>query len=345
LKKKDSIKQRLGLLSFLCLILVFSLLNTMRIWSIDAPITKALLKKIPFDFNMNTIRKIVPMQDYFYILDSGNHRILKTKGKSIEGEIGIIGNGKGEIYYPEDMIFENNLFYILDRGNHRIQIIDIDGKPVGMFPENPVASGIASNSSNMIFLGQATQNKLISVYDVKGNVVSRFGELIKPSEVFGLSYIKNDSTHIIPMNRVYLQTDNSDNIWVAYYHMPVICAYSSTGKPILKKIIQLQGFEKIKNAVWNPSPHSNFLSIGMDGVTLSLFINDFCFQPTLNRFYLVLGDNRILKLDPSGNIERIIKPRVLKGAIEKIGVDSKEQIFVSFFFSSEIYQLEYIQSK
>jgi hypothetical protein len=44
-------------------------------------------------------------------------------------------------------------------------------------------------------------------------------------------------------------------------------------------------------------------------------------------------------LNPEAKEEEVIKPRIIKGAIENIAVNDKGDIFASFFFSNKLYRL------
>ena len=141
------------------------------------------------------------------------------------------------------------------------------------------------------------------------------------------------------MNRVYLAIGENDEIWAAFYHMPLICRYDNKGNLIYKKIINIKGVENLKNAVWDKALQSEYLSLGMDGTTLTMVINDIVYEEKSKNIYVLMGDNQIFVINVKSNENYVIKPRIIKGAIEKIGITDKGVIYLSFFFSSKLYRL------
>jgi DNA-binding beta-propeller fold protein YncE len=303
-------------------------------------VVEAAVEEVPLEAELNTIQEMVFYKNSLYIVDTGNHRILRIENNKITRQIGIIGNSKGELYYPSDLyIGKNGYFYVLDRGNRRIQILNSQGGYIGHFKEQPRAFGLAVNSKGNLLLGQAKSNHLISVYDLKGNRILDFGELIKPSGVYGGKYKKYDKSHRFPMNRLYLAVGENDELWAGFYHMPVICKFNRNGCLVSKKIIELPGLEPLKRAVWDSSSSDRYITFGLDGLVLTKFVNDLVYEENSRRLYVLLGDNRILVLNSDAVGEYVIKPRIIKGAVENIAVNNKGEIFASFFFSTKLYRL------
>ncbi|UCH96952.1 MAG: hypothetical protein JSV88_08910 [Candidatus Aminicenantes bacterium] len=303
-------------------------------------IYEADVKEVPLYINFNNIQKIVSFKECLYVLDSRNHRIVAIKDNKPLKQIGMIGNKKGELYYPSSLFIDgNSFFYVLDRGNRRVQIMDSKGNYKGDIPERPLAFGMAVDSKGLILLSQPKLKKLITVYDIKGKRLAQFGELLNPSEIYGDAYKKYDNDYKLSMNRIYLTIGEKDDIWVVFYHMPLICRYDNEGNLVYKKIIDIEGIDKLKEAVWNTSSHPEYLSLGMDGFTLTMVINDIVYEGKSKKVYVLLGDNQILVLNSKTNEKYVIKPRIIKGAIERIGVTYKGEIYLSFFFSSKLYRL------
>lgn len=301
---------------------------------------EANVEEVPLKGAFNNVQKMVYFQGRLYILDSGNHRILVIEDNKVVNQIGMIGNDKGDLYYPFDLyIDKNGYFYILDRGNKRIQIMNSRGKYINHFPDRPRAFGMAVNSKGNILLGQPKLMKLISVYDNGGKRLSKFGQIIKPSEVFGLKYVRYDKKYKLPMNRLHLVVGENDDLWVGFYHMPVICKYNRNGNLVFKKIIELPGLDSLRQAVWNPSSYNEYITFGLDGLVLTMVINDVVYEAKSRKLYVLLGDNRILVLNSEANKDYVIKPRIIKGAIENIAVNDSGDIFASFFFSNKLYRL------
>lgn len=333
----------LSRINFICIFLlafIFSLCYYQTISAEENVIYKADVKEVHIDTNFSNIQKIFFYKNCIYVLDSGNHRVVSIKDNIVIDQIGVIGNKKGEFYYPSSLFIDDNLFfYVIDRGNHRIQIIDPQGHYLGEFTDRPFTFGIAVDSKGLIFMAQPNYGKHVSVYNINGKRVFRFGDLINPSDIYGNTYKKYDSEYRIPMNRVYLAIGENDEIWAAFYHMPLICRYDNKGNLIYKKIINIRGVEKLKNAVWDKALQSDYLSLGMDGTTLTMVINDIVYEKKSKNIYVLMGDNQIFVINVKSNENYVIKPRIIKGAIEKIGITDKGVIYLSFFFSSKLYRL------
>jgi hypothetical protein len=202
---------------------IFSFFCYQTISAEENLIYKADVKEVPIETNFSNIQKIFFSKNFIYVLDSGNHRVISIKDNIVISQIGIIGNKKGELYYPSSLFIDDNLFfYVIDRGNRRIQIMDPRGKYLGEFTDRPFTFGIAVDSKGLIYLAQPNYEKHVSVYNRNGKRVARFGGLINPSDIYGNNYKKYDSEYRIPMNRVYLAIGENDEIWAAFYHMPLI---------------------------------------------------------------------------------------------------------------------------
>lgn len=339
-RTKTYVVENMLLVKFISIfIIVISLCGTLslanEITTVDADV-----EEVPLDAQLNYIQKMVFYNDSLYILDSGNHRIVVIKDNKVIRQIGMIGNETGDLYYPSDLDIGNNGYlYVLDRGNKRIQILNPMGKAIGHFPDRPRAFGMAVNSRGDIYLGQPKLKKLVTVYDYQGKRIKRFGELQKPSEVYGLKFKKYDKKYRLPMNRLYLVVGENDDLWIGFYHMPVICKYNRDGYMVNKKIIELPGLEPLKQAVWNPASSRDYITFGLDGLVLTMVINDISYEKSSQRLYVLLGDNRILVIKPDAKKEYVIKPRIIKGAIENIAVNDSGDIFASFFFSNKLYRL------
>jgi sugar lactone lactonase YvrE len=81
-----------------------------------------------YDYTFNTPTDIIMDDAYYYILDSGNHRVLQfdTNG-NLQNLWGQMGQKPGELDFPCGMALYDHFIYIADTGNHRIQIFDKNG--------------------------------------------------------------------------------------------------------------------------------------------------------------------------------------------------------------------------
>ncbi len=85
-----------------------------------------------FDQPQGITAGIVDGEEYIYVADSGNHRILQflPDGTPVS-EIGRFGHSPGEFSYPGDAaVAPEGALYIADTDNHRIQLFESTDRPV-----------------------------------------------------------------------------------------------------------------------------------------------------------------------------------------------------------------------
>lgn len=99
------------------------------------------------------------------IADFYNHSIIsKSNGKTIA--IGKKGHGNGELFYPTDVSFSNNLLYVADAYNNRIEVFNKNGrfkKIIGSGNSIKTAVGIFVNDK-YIFVAGFENNKIFQFY-------------------------------------------------------------------------------------------------------------------------------------------------------------------------------------
>lgn len=191
------------------------------------------------DFTFGTYTKIVRLEDIYFVLDGSNHRIIlfDFEQRAI-GNIGRSGQEPGAFHWPIDIAVDQiGSLYVLDSGNKRIQWFDKNGQYQGFLPLNSTVRGFAVNSKDEIFLGQPHEGKLISVYNKKGDILRQFGEPITASTAYGEEYTDYDDWYNIAINRIEMDIDEQENIYVAFYHAPIIRKYTSSGELVYEKRI------------------------------------------------------------------------------------------------------------
>jgi hypothetical protein len=306
---------------------------------------KADLTEIYPDLCLNQVREIIHKDGFLYLLEMGNHRIIKVKDNTVTKQIGRIGQKKGEFYYPQDFrITKEANFYVLDfveKGANRVQIINREGNYISGFRTGTKTWGFAVDSAGNVFLGQPHFGTLLNVYDSKGKRINKFGKLILPSEIYGKKYQSYDKTYKIQMNRVNIDIDNKNDVWVSFLFMPVIIKYNSRGESIFTKILDIPGLSPLKQAIWKPGSKEakNFLSRNIDGYQMTVIIKDMIYNDALKRIYLLMGNDEILVLNLEGETQYIIKPNFIKGVLENFFIDEQNEIIVRFFFHPELYKL------
>ncbi len=300
----------------------------------------ATIKEVPINTRFESIKKMVWNNGFLYVLDAGNHRLVKISGFEVIEQIGMIGNNKGELFHPSDFfIAGDDDIYFLDKGNKRIQVISTKGRYKSHFPQNKTATGICVGSGGKIVVAQPANGKLLSLLKQSGNVISTYGDMVYPSAIFGEKYKKRDEGYLQAMNRVFVEAGGAGHVWVGFYHMPLICRYGPDGRPVLEKTIKIKGISALNEAVWDTSNHPEYLSFGAAGISLTLIIKGLEYVPKRGELFILLGDNRFLVIDKSGEEKYIIKPKIISGAIETFCLADNGDIFLSFFFSPKLYRL------
>ena len=85
------------------------------------------IEEFKSEFSMNSPNSFQYYNDYIYITDTNNNRIIKVNldGKIVK-EIGKSGNGDLEFLKPSCITVINDLIYIFDKDNVKIKIYDLD---------------------------------------------------------------------------------------------------------------------------------------------------------------------------------------------------------------------------
>jgi len=175
--------------------------------------------------------------------------VLDESFKHID-QIGEIGQGRGELYYPIDFVIKGRFIYIIDRNakkNMRVQIFDLMGKCLHEFSAEHKSYGFDVNSRGDMFLGQAESGKLISVYNDKGEMINSFGDLHKISDFYGTDFNSMDDEFEVAINRINMHIDNKDNVYISFVGAPYIRKYDREGQLIFEKRILGPEADKIVN--------------------------------------------------------------------------------------------------
>lgn len=111
-------------------------------------------------------------QNEIYIFDP-DLKILNKFGRS--------GQGPVEFNEPSVLNFDElNNIYIFDVNNLRVQILDKNKEYISGFTVKPggITSGMQINSKQEIILSQTDNECLLTVFDKKGTILHKFGDLI-----------------------------------------------------------------------------------------------------------------------------------------------------------------------
>jgi len=173
--------------------------------------TSVFLEKWTQSDNMgnafNNPSGIAADDQYFYVVDSGNHRILQfnNNGKFIHFW-GNKGSKPGEFESPKGVTLYQDLVIVADTGNHRIQIFDHNGNHINDWGHQGSLKGnllipkdVAADSYGNIYVAD-TGNHRIQKFDIWGNYIHEWGSLGSLSGEFNFPSgidISNDQSVVI----------------------------------------------------------------------------------------------------------------------------------------------------
>jgi sugar lactone lactonase YvrE len=119
---------------------------------------------------------------FYYVLDSGNHRLLQfdTKGHLLDAW-GKRGDQSGEMDFPCGMAMYDAYIYIADTGNHRIQVFDQSGTYLFEWGEKGTQTGqfltpkdIDIDSDGVVYIAD-TGNHRIQCFSMWGDFIRTWG--------------------------------------------------------------------------------------------------------------------------------------------------------------------------
>ncbi len=289
------------------------------------------------NYSFYDLAKVVKFEDNYFAVELSNNRILVFNSEQeVVSQVGGIGQEAGAFYEPVEIRFDSEgNFYVLEEGNERVQWFNKKGLPRGQFRVHPTAVGFAVNSKGEIFAGQPQKGKLISVYARDGRLLRSFGELCTPSSVYGEMYQRYDEWYQIAINRIQLDTDEEDNLYVAFYHAPIIRKYTSSGELVFEKRIHGVEMEKLIDVFWNVPvakiSHQGALSQNIDGIQLLMLIKGIAVGG--KTIYLLLGNDSILPLAVKSGTQgvSIQLPRINRGSFYSISAFKEEMLILTTF--------------
>jgi hypothetical protein len=180
----------------------------------------------PFDLDIDSDGNI-------YILDSGNHRILKYNS---EGEylqtLGGRGQGPSEFEYAENMfINKNDDIFLYDVTRKTLMILDKNGEELfrQIFIRH-LNGGFELQSNGLIITSESGYRKLEKTGDHLMLILNKKCEI---QRVFGEATDFKDGELKDMANWVGFTVDSEDNIYIAYKFQNRIDKYSPDGEMIL----------------------------------------------------------------------------------------------------------------
>ena len=129
----------------------------------------------------NPCDMVISSEGLIYILDSKDNDIkVFEKDGSFLKCFGRTGQGPGEFGRPWSLSIVEGKIYVTDTGNRRVQVFSDDGEYLRSY-KVPVeyGRGISFDEKGNIYLNTKgfRKSKLISVYDIQGNLLNEFGDL------------------------------------------------------------------------------------------------------------------------------------------------------------------------
>ena len=148
----------------------------------------------------NAISAVATDGSTFAFADFYNNRIILQRGDEVT-TIGKEGHNDGELYYPTDVSFHNDLIYVADAYNNRVQVFDKQGKYVNMIGWNEginVATGLKVTDTQVI-VADFEGNRTL-VYDHDGKLLQTLTQNFnKPTDIeiigntmYVINYAGND---------------------------------------------------------------------------------------------------------------------------------------------------------
>lgn len=132
---------------------------------------------------INPIGVAVSREGYIYVTDSGRHQIavLDKRGNEIK-RIGSFGKEIGKLSYPASIIITSEpsqRLIVSEFGNNRIQVFDLKGKSLGLFPFKsnlPVApTAIAMDNDQNFYVVDKSKQEIL-VYSSQGKYLKTIGK-------------------------------------------------------------------------------------------------------------------------------------------------------------------------
>lgn len=262
---------------------------------------------------------LTPTNNYFhvdedeniYFLDSENHRILKfSKNGDFITQIGSIGQGKEDLYYPGGVYVKKNRVFVLNGGG--VKIFTSDGEYLSDFKIKNIwaASSIYVYHNRILIdvrykdIKEYNKNKLISIFDLNGHNIIKLGRIIKCQKWGG--YLNFNSCFI---------DVNGKKIFGTFPFYPIIFCYDFDGTELLYKDLRDLGIPEIDHI------QEEITRRGLDtpesiqreeGTSTMEFCSGFGVNKKKHMFYAVniynpYKKHSILHLDEKGRIiEKII---------------------------------------
>jgi len=276
------------------------------------------------------------------IVDTTQHRLVLVEGQERTRWLGGIGNARGDLYYPVDVVAGiRSELYVMEDGNARIQVLDTTGRHLRQFAYQQPAFGMAVLRDGTVLVARPEGLTLFDVFEPSGRFRGRMGEFFAASSIPGVAGRSLHSRELLTgLHRVAVTADDDDSLWVAYLHLPIVRKLKSDGSLIWTKEISLPSVQPIARAVWQQPPPRQFASVGDGTIQLTLVLKGICADPQ-GGVVVLLGDNSVMRLRADGSIDWIVVPRT-KGRtpnLNSIAIDQDGDVVLSQFLGGRLFRI------
>jgi len=214
------------------------------------------------------------------IADQMNNRVvILSRDFQSAKVIGSAGKAPAEFLEPSLAIRRQQYIFVADLGNKRFQIFNENGKYERSFRANFLPwSKFGVNDALDLFIGTPGDGQhLLAEYNQKGDLIASFGDPVSmknPRDQFNANVL---STAV----------DNQDNVYVAFYELPIVRKYDRTGHLVWET--SLEQIPAVRERV--KAIKKKKLNEGRRYLSMSLILDIVCFQ---NRVYVLLSLNNHL---------------------------------------------------
>lgn len=158
---------------------------------------------------------------HIHILDTGTHCLYKfsSSGNYLQ-QIGSRGSGPAEFLNPNELIIVKDHLYVNEIDNYRIQKLSLDGIPEKSIRRYLTPYSMTGDEDGLLYiapLAYGPESRQVIVINEKGEVIRSFGK--------AKTFVKDG----VPLNFVYLEKTNRNEIFAIYRHFPIIRKYSQQG--------------------------------------------------------------------------------------------------------------------
>jgi len=172
-------------------------------------------------------------------------------------------------------------------------------------------TSMATDKQGRVFINSPHHGKLVTEYDASGNMVRQFGDLTTLAGLYGREgdHQKAESLKWAA-NRVWMTSDETGSLYVAYMIAPVIRKYNADRQLVFEKRLTGDIGERLVSLFWDYSPEKGGMSSGVEGAQVPYITKDIAFDKSTGRLYVLAANdlqkkNSIFEFDKNGEQLRV----------------------------------------